>query len=52
MDTLELTDQDPLELLYESVRAQRRLLTGYGGHDLVPRKNISKLKTQSMLPSP
>ena len=38
MDTLELTDQDPLELLYESVRAQRRLLTGYGGHDLVPRE--------------
>ncbi len=32
MDTLELTDQDPLELLYESVRAQRRLLTGYGGN--------------------
>ncbi|HIA39567.1 MAG TPA: 4-demethylwyosine synthase TYW1 [Candidatus Poseidoniales archaeon] len=32
MDSLELTDQDPLELLYESVRAQRRLLTGYGGN--------------------
>ena len=35
MDTLELTDQDPLDLLYESVRAQRRLLTGYGGNDKV-----------------
>ena len=36
MDTLELTDQDPLELLYESVRAQRRLLSGFGGNDKVP----------------
>ena len=35
MDTLELTDQDPLELLYESVRAQRRLLSGFGGNDKV-----------------
>ena len=35
MDTLELTDQDPLDLLYESVRAQRRLLTGFGGNDKV-----------------
>ena len=32
MDSLELVDQDPLEMLYESVRAQRRLLTGYGGN--------------------
>ena len=38
MDTLELTDQDPLDLLYESVRAQRRLLSGFGGNDKVPRK--------------
>ena len=35
MDTLELTDQDPLELLYESVRAQRRLLSGFGGNPKV-----------------
>ena len=35
MDTLELTDQDPLDLLYESVRAQRRLLSGFGGNDKV-----------------
>ena len=35
MDSLELVDQDPLELLYESVRAQRRLLSGFGGHDKV-----------------
>ncbi|CAI8313088.1 MAG: 7-carboxy-7-deazaguanine synthase [Euryarchaeota archaeon UBA443] len=40
MDTLELTDQDPLELLYESVRAQRRLLTGFGGNDKVPREKF------------
>ena len=38
MDTLELTDQDPLDLLYESVRAQRRLLSGFGGNDKVPRE--------------
>lgn len=38
MDTLELTDQDPLELLYESVRAQRRLLSGFGGNPKVPRE--------------
>ncbi len=36
MDSLELTDQDPLEMLYESVRAQRRLLSGFGGNDAVP----------------
>ncbi|MGY8702621.1 MAG: 4-demethylwyosine synthase TYW1 [Candidatus Poseidoniales archaeon] len=35
MDSLELADQDPLDMLYESVRAQRRLLTGYGGNDKV-----------------
>ena len=40
MDTLELTDQDPLELLYESVRAQRRLLSGFGGNDKVPREKF------------
>ena len=38
MDTLELTDQEPLELLYESVRAQRRLLSGFGGNPKVPRE--------------
>jgi tRNA wybutosine-synthesizing protein 1 len=38
MDTLELTDQDPLDLLYESVRAQRRLLSGFGGNPKVPRE--------------
>ena len=38
MDTLELTDQDPLELLYESVRAQRRLVSGFGGNPKVPRE--------------
>jgi tRNA wybutosine-synthesizing protein 1 len=38
MDTLELTDQDPLEMLYESVRAQRRLLSGFKGNDKVPRE--------------
>ena len=38
MDTLELTDRS-LELLYESVRAQRRLLSGFGGNDKVPREN-------------
>ena len=38
MDTLELTDQDPMELLYESVRAQRRLLSGFGGNPKVPRE--------------
>ena len=32
MDTVELSDQDPKELLYESVRAQRRLLSGFGGN--------------------
>ena len=31
MDTLELTDQDPLDLLYESVRAQRRSALGLRG---------------------
>ena len=40
MDTLELTDQDPLELLYESVRAQRRLLSGFGGNDKVPKEKF------------
>jgi tRNA wybutosine-synthesizing protein 1 len=38
MDTLELTDQEPLDLLYESVRAQRRLLSGFGGNPKVPRE--------------
>ena len=28
-----------LELLYESVRAQRRLLSGFGGNDKVRKKN-------------
>jgi tRNA wybutosine-synthesizing protein 1 len=35
---LELTDQEPLDLLYESVRAQRRLLSGFGGNPKVPRE--------------
>mgnify|MGYP003724937417 FL=1 len=30
--TLHKIDDDPLELFYESVRAHRRLLTGYKGH--------------------
>ena len=41
MDTLELTDQDPLELLYESVRAQRRLLSGFGGNDKVDKEKFA-----------
>ena len=40
MDSLDLDDQDPLELLYESVRAQRRLLSGFGGNDKVPREKF------------
>ena len=38
MDTVELSDQDPKELLYDSVRAQRRLLSGFGGNPKVPRE--------------
>ncbi len=45
MDTLELTDQDPLELLYESVRAQRRLKTGFGGNDKVPKEKFIEAQT-------
>ena len=41
MDTLELTDQDPLELLHESVRAQRRLLSGFGGNDKVNKQKLA-----------
>ena len=41
MDTLELTDQDPLELLHESVRAQRRLLSGFGGNDKVNKEKLA-----------
>ena len=40
MDTLELSDQDPLEMLYESVRAQRRLLSGFGGNPKVPKEKF------------
>lgn len=45
MDSLELSDQDPLELLYESVRAQRRLLTGYGGNDKVDPERFIEAQT-------
>jgi tRNA wybutosine-synthesizing protein 1 len=38
MDSLELSDQDPLDMLYESVRAQRRLLSGFKGNDKVPKE--------------
>ena len=37
MDTLELSDQDPLEMLYDSVKAQRRLISGFGGNPKVPK---------------
>ena len=47
MDTLELTDQDPLDLLYESVRAQRRLLSGFGGNPKVPARSGWTLRTPS-----
>jgi len=35
-DTLTKIDDDPLQLFYESIRAQRRLLTGFKGHKDVP----------------
>ncbi len=35
-ETLRKIDDDPLHLFYESVRAQRRLLTGFKGHKSVP----------------
>ena len=41
MDTLDLTDQDPLEMLYESVRAQRRLISGFGGNDKVDKDKFA-----------
>jgi tRNA wybutosine-synthesizing protein 1 len=40
MDSLELSDQDPLEMLYESVKAQRRLISGFGGNPKVPREKF------------
>ena len=47
MDTLELTDQDPLDLLYESVRAQRRLLSGFGGNPKCLARSGWTLRTRS-----
>ncbi len=41
MDSLELTDQDPLDLLYESVRAQRRLLSGFGGNEKADKEKLA-----------
>ena len=38
MDTLKLTEQDPLDMLYDSVKAQRRLLSGFGGNPKVPKE--------------
>ena len=40
MDTLELSDQDPLEMLYDSVKAQRRLISGFGGNPKVPKEKF------------
>ena len=40
MDSLELSDQDPLEMLYDSVKAQRRLLSGFGGNPKVPKEKF------------
>ena len=40
MDSLELVDQDPLEMLYESVKAQRRLISGFGGNPKVPKEKF------------
>jgi len=40
MDTLELSDQDPKDMLYDSVKAQRRLLSGFGGNPKVPREKF------------
>ena len=48
MDTLELTDQDPLDLLYESVRAQRRLSLALEGMIRSHEKSGSMLKTLNM----
>ena len=40
MDSLELIDRDPLEMLYESVKAQRRLISGFGGNPKVPKEKF------------
>jgi tRNA wybutosine-synthesizing protein 1 len=45
MDALELSDQDPLEMLYDSVKAQRRLLSGFGGNDKVPKDKLLSAQT-------
>ena len=37
-DTLTKIDDDPYELFLQSVRAHRRLITGFGGHPSVPRE--------------
>ena len=37
-DSLNKIDDDPYELFLQSVRAHRRLLTGFGGHPSVPRE--------------
>jgi tRNA wybutosine-synthesizing protein 1 len=37
-DTLTKIDDDPYELFLQSVKAHRRLLTGFGGHPSVPRE--------------
>ena len=44
MDSLELVDQDPLEMLYESVKAQRRLISGFGGNPKVPKEKFLDAK--------
>ena len=37
-DSLTKIDDDPYELFLQSVKAHRRLLTGFGGHPSVPRE--------------
>ena len=37
-DSLNKIDDDPYDLFLQSVRAHRRLLTGFGGHPSVPRE--------------
>ena len=37
-DTLNKIDDDPYDLFLQSVRAHRRLITGFGGHPSVPRE--------------
>ncbi|GIR07786.1 MAG: hypothetical protein CM15mP18_1150 [Methanobacteriota archaeon] len=47
-----MTDQDPLDLLYESVPAQRPLLTGYGGNDKVNPGKFAEAQDPSTSPFP